>query len=83
MLRPQVLDGGKHGAVEIDEDHAALVRDKSTGLLRLVADTKSLFFPGVDEQVEEVPGRALADSASMLKKGSYRGSRQKALRAFL
>jgi len=55
--------------VEIDEDHAALVRDKSTGLLRLVADTKSLFFPGVDEQVEEVETRIkLADNEAITVK---------------
>eukprot|EP00928_Gymnodinium_smaydae_P042257 TRINITY_DN28475_c0_g1_i1.p1 TRINITY_DN28475_c0_g1~~TRINITY_DN28475_c0_g1_i1.p1 ORF type:complete len:664 (-),score=104.73 TRINITY_DN28475_c0_g1_i1:170-2161(-) len=49
----QVLDDGKQQAVEIDDEHAALVRDKSTGQLRLVTE-KQLFVPGPNDTIEEV-----------------------------
>ena len=39
--------------VEIDDDHAALIRDKRTGALRLETK-KQLYFPGPDEVIEEV-----------------------------
>lgn len=48
-----VLDGGVKKAVEIDEEHAALVRDETTGQLRLVTE-KQLFVPGPNEKLVEV-----------------------------
>lgn len=47
------LGAGKQVAVEIDDDHAALIRDKRTGALRLETK-KQLYFPGPDEVIEEV-----------------------------
>jgi len=49
----ELVDGGKKLAVEIDDEHAVLVRDKSTGQLRLVTE-KQLFIPGPHEVIEEV-----------------------------
>lgn len=48
-----VLDGGIKKAVEIDGEHAALVRDKCCGQLRLVTE-KQLFVPGPNDQIEEI-----------------------------
>eukprot|EP00928_Gymnodinium_smaydae_P078653 TRINITY_DN6275_c0_g1_i1.p1 TRINITY_DN6275_c0_g1~~TRINITY_DN6275_c0_g1_i1.p1 ORF type:complete len:762 (+),score=202.93 TRINITY_DN6275_c0_g1_i1:69-2354(+) len=47
------LDGGKKKAIEVDEEHAVLVRDKKTGQLRLVTE-KQLFVPGAHEAIEKV-----------------------------
>lgn len=49
----ELLDGGAQKAVEVDGEHAVLVRDKSTGQQRLVTE-KQLFFPGPSEVIEEV-----------------------------
>lgn len=55
MLGPheKCLDGGKQKAIEVDAEHAALVRDKSTGQVRLVTE-QQLFVPGPHETVDEV-----------------------------
>jgi hypothetical protein len=63
-----VLDGGKRSAIEIDGTHSALVRDKSTGVLRLVQE-EGIFFPGKDEFVEEVQDLiSLADNEAVIVK---------------
>jgi len=49
----ELLDGGVKKAVEIDGEHAALARDTSTGLLRLVTE-QQLFIPGPTDKIEEV-----------------------------
>jgi len=49
----RALGDGKQKAVEVDETHAVLVRDKRSGEVRLVTE-KQLFFPGPSEEVEEV-----------------------------
>jgi len=71
----RVLDGGKKKAVEIDSEHAALVRNKSTGELRLVTENQ-LFFPGPDESIEEVQTLIrLAEHEAMIikdKEGRFR-----------
>jgi hypothetical protein len=64
----EVLDGGIKPAVEIDDEHAALVRDKSTGQLRLVTQ-RQLFVPGPHEVIEEVRDLIkLADHEAMVIK---------------
>ena len=40
-------------AVEIDGEHAVLVRDKSSGQVRLVTE-KQLFIPGPNESIESL-----------------------------
>ena len=40
-------------AVEVDDEHAVLVRDKSTGQVRLVTE-KQLFVPGPNETIESL-----------------------------
>merc|ERR1711953_51800 len=79
----QVLDGGKKQAVEVDEEHAVLVRDKRSGQLRLVTE-KQLFFPGPDETIEKVQELIkLADHEAIVIKGKdgvfhfYYGSDEK------
>eukprot|EP00040_Diaphanoeca_grandis_P023938 m.130906 g.130906 ORF g.130906 m.130906 type:complete len:685 (+) comp29510_c0_seq1:158-2212(+) len=55
-------------AVEVDDEHAVLVRDKLTGQLRLVTQ-KELFFPGVDEEIVKIQERfRLADHEAMIIK---------------
>jgi len=49
----ELLDGGKQKAKVIDDEHAVLVRNKSTGQLRLITE-KQLFVPGPHESIEEV-----------------------------
>jgi len=49
----RLLDGGKQKAVVVDDEHAALVRNKRTGQLRLVTE-KQLFVPDADDSIEEV-----------------------------
>jgi len=49
----EILDSGKKSAVEIDGEHAALVRNKRTGEVRLVTELQ-LFVPGPNESIEEV-----------------------------
>jgi hypothetical protein len=64
----KVLDNGKKKAVEVDDDHAVLVRDKSTGQLRLVTE-KQLFVPGPNENIEAVQDLIkLADHEAMILK---------------
>lgn len=47
------LDGGVKKAVEIDGEHAVLVRDKCSGQLRLVTE-KQLFVPGPNDTIEKI-----------------------------
>jgi hypothetical protein len=47
------LDGGVQKAVEVDGEHAVLVRDKCTGQLRLVTE-QQLFVPGPNDTIEEI-----------------------------
>jgi len=47
------LDNGIQKAVQVDGEHAVLVRDKRSGQLRLVAD-KQLFVPGPHDTIEEI-----------------------------
>lgn len=64
----EYLDGGKKLAVEVDDEHAVLVRDKSTGQLQLVTE-KQLFVPGPHEVIEEVRELIkLADHEAMVIK---------------
>jgi len=64
----RVLDGGKKKAVEVDGEHAVLVRNQSTGDLRLVTEHQ-LFVPGPDESIEEVRSLIrLAEHESMIIK---------------
>merc|ERR1719262_523071 len=55
MLGPheKFLDGGKQKAVEVDAEHAVLVRDKSTGQVRLVTENQ-LFVPGPHDTIDEI-----------------------------
>jgi len=85
MLRAheKCLDGGKTKAVEVDADHAALVRDKSTGQVRLVTENQ-LFVPGPHESIEEIRELIkLADHEAMIVKDNeglfkyYYGSESK------
>jgi len=64
----EVLDGGIKKAIEIDEEHAALVRDQNSGQLQLVTE-KQLFVPGPNEKLEEVRELIkLTDSEAMILK---------------
>jgi len=47
------LEGEPRKAIEIDGEHAALVRDKCTGQLRLVTE-EQLFIPGPNDTIEKV-----------------------------
>jgi hypothetical protein len=71
----KILDGGKQKAVQIDDDHAVLVRDKGTGQLSLVTE-KQLFVPGPNEIIEEVRERIkLSDHEALIlkdKDGEYK-----------
>jgi len=61
-------DNGKQKAIEVDEDHAVLVRDKSTGQLRLVTE-KQLFVPKPNETIEKVQELIrLADHEALIVK---------------
>lgn len=61
-------DQGKRRAVQVDEEHAVLVRDIGTGQLRLVTE-KQLFVPGPYEAIEEVRELIkLADHDAMIIK---------------
>jgi hypothetical protein len=56
----------KQSAVRVDLDHAALVRNKSTGVQHLVSEP-GLFFPHQDEEVVEVQERiVLADHEAVV-----------------
>lgn len=48
-----LLHNGVQKAVKIDGEHAALVRDNSTGQLRLVSE-RQLFVPGPNDTIEQV-----------------------------
>merc|ERR1719159_968142 len=79
----RMISQGKRKAVEVDDEHAVLVRDKSTGKLRLVTE-KQLFIPSEYEEIEEVRELIkLADHEAMiLKDGNgdfqyYYGSEEK------
>jgi len=48
----ELLDGGAKEAVEVDGEHAVLVRDKTSGQQRLVVEPQ-LFVPGPNEVIEE------------------------------
>lgn len=48
-----VMVGGKKTAIEIDDETAVLVRDKSSGQCRLVTEN-SLYVPADDEEIVEV-----------------------------
>merc|ERR1711959_73993 len=62
------IDGGIQKAVEIDGEHAVLVRDKCSGQLRLVTD-KQLFIPGANDKIEEIRELIkLADHEAMILK---------------
>ena len=64
----KMLDGGKKRAVEVDGEHAVLVRDKTTGQQRLVTE-KQLFIPAAHEEIEEVRELVkLADHEAMIIK---------------
>merc|ERR1711988_1103432 len=70
MLGPheRCLDGGKKEAVEVDADHAVLVRDKGTGQVRLVTENQ-LFVPGPHESIEEIRELIkLADHEALIMK---------------
>jgi regulator of protease activity HflC (stomatin/prohibitin superfamily) len=76
-------ESAKCKAVEIDDEHAVLVRDKSTGKLRLVTE-KQLFIPAEHEKIEEVRELIkLADHEAMILKDAngdfqyYYGSEEK------
>merc|ERR1711912_123774 len=61
-------DGGKKEAVEVDADHAVLVRDKGTGQVRLVTENQ-LFVPGPHESIEDIRELIkLADHEAMILK---------------
>eukprot|EP00931_Biecheleriopsis_adriatica_P032740 TRINITY_DN19066_c0_g1_i2.p1 TRINITY_DN19066_c0_g1~~TRINITY_DN19066_c0_g1_i2.p1 ORF type:complete len:607 (-),score=124.24 TRINITY_DN19066_c0_g1_i2:213-2033(-) len=49
----ELVDSDKQKAVQVDEEHAVLVRDTSTGQLHLTTE-KQLFVPGPHEKIEEV-----------------------------
>jgi hypothetical protein len=79
----EVIDGKKKAAVQIDDEHAALVRDKATGQLRLVTE-KQLLVPGSNEIIEGVRELIkLADHEAMIVKDKdgdyhyYYGSKEK------
>lgn len=84
MLEPhdKILDGKKK-AIEVDAEHAALVRDKSSGQIRLVTEMQ-LFVPGPHESVEEIRELIkLADHEALIMKDQdglfkyYFGSNEK------
>lgn len=70
----QLLDGAVQKAVELDGEHAALVRDKGTGHVRLVTEGQ-LFVPGPNEEIQEVRELIkLTDNEAMIikdKDGQY------------
>jgi len=70
----ELVPGYPKTAVQIDGEHAALVRDQVTGQLRLETE-KQLFVPGPNETVEEVRELIkLADHEAMIikdKDGAY------------
>lgn len=79
----KTIDSGITTAIEVDDDHAVLVRDKATGQLRLVTENQ-LFVPKANESIEEVRTLIrLADHEAMIvknKDGEYRnyyGSEEK------
>merc|ERR1719217_1018759 len=79
----RVIADGKCQAVEVDDEHAVLVRDKSTGQLSLVTE-KQLFIPKKHEKIEEVRELIkLADHEAMIIKDGngdfqyYYGSEEK------
>jgi len=62
------LDHGIQKSIEIDGEHAALVRDKCSGQLRLVTE-KQLFVPGANDTIEEIRQLIkLADHEAMILK---------------
>lgn len=65
---------GKRDSVEVDAEHAVLVRDKQTGQLRMVTEPQ-LFYPGPDEVIEDVREKInLADHEAVIVKdheGNY------------
>merc|ERR1719456_487304 len=64
----KVLDNGRKKAVQVDDEHAVLVRDLGTGQLRLVTENQ-LFVPGANEVIEEVKEiMMLADHEAMIVK---------------
>merc|ERR1719456_2176073 len=64
----KVLDNGRKKAVQVDDEHAVLVRDLGTGQLRLVTENQ-LFVPGANEVIEEVNEiMMLADHEAMIVK---------------
>merc|ERR1711881_816499 len=64
----KLLDGGKKKAIEVDAEHAVLVRDKSTGQVRLVTENQ-LFVPGPHESIEEIRELIkLADHEALIMK---------------
>merc|ERR1712139_626490 len=55
-------------AIQVDDEHAVLVRDEGTGQLRLVTENR-LFVPGPNEVIEEVKDLVmLADHEAMIIK---------------
>jgi len=64
----KILDGGKQKAIEIDDEHAVLVRETATGQQRLVTENQ-LFVPGSTETIAEVRKLIqLADHEAMIVK---------------
>jgi regulator of protease activity HflC (stomatin/prohibitin superfamily) len=64
----RLMDNGKKRAIQVDDQHAVLVRETSSGQLRLVKDNQ-LFVPGPTENIEEVRDRImLADHEAMIIK---------------
>jgi len=54
ILKPtEQLVGDVKDAVNIDEDHAVLVRDNKTGQLNLITE-QQVFFPSSDQKIEDV-----------------------------
>jgi len=63
-----IMDNGKKKAVQVDDEHAVLVRDISTGQLRLVTENQ-LFVPAANEVIERVQDLImLADHEAMIIK---------------
>jgi len=66
----KILEPGKQKSVEVDAEHAVLVRDKSSGQVRLVTEAQ-LFVPGPHESIEEIrPLIKLADHEALIVKDS-------------
>eukprot|EP00929_Paragymnodinium_shiwhaense_P044614 TRINITY_DN22864_c0_g1_i2.p1 TRINITY_DN22864_c0_g1~~TRINITY_DN22864_c0_g1_i2.p1 ORF type:complete len:715 (-),score=190.35 TRINITY_DN22864_c0_g1_i2:330-2474(-) len=64
----KVLGSGPKKAIQVDDEHAVLVRDEGSGQVRLITE-KCLFVPGPDESIEEVRELIkLADHESMIVK---------------